>query len=227
MLSRMAAACTVLTSFRMNGTQTRFIVIACMIVQAMINTVSVLQLVLQCGPHPYRPVSMAGLLETSHMLTHDKTRPIDYSIFIICGILYRLMTRSNANHPLCKQTFLTSKEVGSSCNEPSLCQLTNIGVNAVMDFCLAAAVVFDLWIMASHIFKQHQGMPIWSRLRRVRRTVRFSQLWLLLALSGPLVFAGAASIVKIYVSNIRQVSLYHANNLRNSKISNSTLPVSF
>lgn len=105
-------------------------------------------------------------------------------------------------------------------------QLTDTGVNAVMDFCLAAAVMFDLWIMASHIFKQHQGMPVWSRLRRVRRAVQLDQVWLLLAIGGPLIFAGAASIVKIYVSYTCILSIYNTNSCRNSKISNSTLPVS-
>lgn len=104
----------------------------------------------------------------------------------------------------------------------------NIGVNGVMDFCLAAAVMFDLWIMASHVFKQHQGMPVWSRLRRARRTIQPGQVWMLLAFSGPLAFAGGASIVKIYVSNACNPSIYviYTNNHRNSKISNSTLPVS-
>lgn len=78
--------------------------------------------------------------------------------------------------------------------------LMKIGLNAVVDFCLAAIVVADLWRVSSYVLRQHSGMSMCSRLRRLRNTVRFGQLWLILALSGPLVLSGAASIVKTCVS---------------------------
>lgn len=33
-------------------------ILACILVQVVIDTVVILQIVLQCGPHPYRPVSI-------------------------------------------------------------------------------------------------------------------------------------------------------------------------
>lgn len=58
MISRTAVACTLLTSFGMNGKKTRLTILTCILAQTVASIISVLQTVLQCGPFPYRPVSL-------------------------------------------------------------------------------------------------------------------------------------------------------------------------
>lgn len=55
MISRTGMAWTLLTCFA--NRRIHLGIIACIVIQVVINTVVVLQSVLQCGPHPYFPVS--------------------------------------------------------------------------------------------------------------------------------------------------------------------------
>lgn len=59
MISRTGMAWTLLTCFTASDKRMRLTILACMLVQVVVNTVGVLQMVLQCGPYPYRPVSVS------------------------------------------------------------------------------------------------------------------------------------------------------------------------
>lgn len=55
MISRTGMAWTLLTCF--TNRRVRLSILACTVLQVVMNTAVVLQTVLQCGPHPYFPVS--------------------------------------------------------------------------------------------------------------------------------------------------------------------------
>lgn len=57
MISRTGMAWTLLISFTCSRVM-RLGIFACMLVQVVVNTIAILQIVLQCGPYPHRSVSM-------------------------------------------------------------------------------------------------------------------------------------------------------------------------
>ncbi|KIW21286.1 hypothetical protein PV08_01866 [Exophiala spinifera] len=60
MWSRTGVIIFLYTCFAQNRRSLRIIVIACLVVQIVVNLVTILQIILQCGPHPYRLVDRAS-----------------------------------------------------------------------------------------------------------------------------------------------------------------------
>lgn len=59
MISRTGMMWFLYQCFGINNTKTKRILIACAIIQVVVNSFTILQIVLQCGPNPYRLVSVA------------------------------------------------------------------------------------------------------------------------------------------------------------------------
>jgi hypothetical protein len=57
MVSRTGMMWFLYQCFGINNTKTKRFIIACMIIQVVVNSFTILQIVLQCGPNPYRVVN--------------------------------------------------------------------------------------------------------------------------------------------------------------------------
>lgn len=77
--------------------------------------------------------------------------------------------------------------------------LTMTGVNATVDFLLAAIAVIEIWQFFFQVLRQNPGVSFWSQFRDISGSVRVRRALQTLAISGILLLAGAASIVKAYV----------------------------
>lgn len=74
------------------------------------------------------------------------------------------------------------------------------GLNATVDFLLAATAAIEVWQSFFQELRQNQGVSFLSQLRRFSCSTRFRRALRTVAISSSLLLAGAASIVRAYVS---------------------------
>lgn len=74
------------------------------------------------------------------------------------------------------------------------------GVNATVDFLLAAIAAIEIWNFFFQELWQNPGVSFWSQFRDMSGCVRVRRALQTVAISGLLLLAGAASISKAYVS---------------------------
>lgn len=174
-------------------------IVVCMIIQIVVNSVTIVQIVVQCGPYPYRPVIANQVLRLggfslTHPLQADRTKyfhymwdplPADGSVrcqspsvqttvgFVQGGKLYAL---SILGHPLMQA-----------------------GFNTVIDLSLAGLATFELWQFFIQTLQRNPGVSVWTQFRKINSSVRSRRIWQTITLGGPLVLSGVASIVKTYV----------------------------
>ena len=110
MISRTGMMWFLLSCFANSNRRLRISIIICMIVQIVVNSITIVQIVVQCGPNPYYAVRLEniGSMEVQYWVLN---RPIERSTFIICGIPSRLMARSSASRPMFRRLSDLSKEV--------------------------------------------------------------------------------------------------------------------
>lgn len=84
----------------------------------------------------------------------------------------------------------------------SICNslLTTTGVNATVDFLLAAIAVIEVWQFSFPALRQGPCVSFWSRFGDISGSTKVRRALQTVAISGLLLLAGAASIVKAYVS---------------------------
>jgi len=78
--------------------------------------------------------------------------------------------------------------------------LTMAGVNATVDFLLAAIAAVEIWQFFFRELQQNPGVSFWSQFRDISGSVRVRWALPTVVISGLLLLAGDASIVKAYVS---------------------------
>lgn len=62
MVSRAGMTWFLYQCFANSDRRLRLTIIVCMMVQIIVNSVTIVQIVIQCGPHPYRPVCLSCLV---------------------------------------------------------------------------------------------------------------------------------------------------------------------
>lgn len=108
MVSRTGMMWFLLTCFAASDKKIRISIIICAIVQLVANMVTIVQIVVQCGPNPYYAVR---ILYGPASIILTLSRLIEYNTSTICGLLYQRMAPSNANHRVSKQLLALCKEV--------------------------------------------------------------------------------------------------------------------
>src|SRR5690348_7946846 len=96
MISRTGMMWFLYQCFGINNTKAKRTLIACAIIQIVVNSFTILQIVLQCGPNPYHLVSATDQTSATAILLLLLSRSIAQSIFIICGIPFLPTARSLA-----------------------------------------------------------------------------------------------------------------------------------
>lgn len=79
-------------------------------------------------------------------------------------------------------------------------RLTMTGVNATVNFLLAAIAVIEIWQFFFQVLRQNPGVSFWCQFRDISGCTKVRRTLQIVAISGLLLLAGAASIVKAYVS---------------------------
>jgi hypothetical protein len=74
------------------------------------------------------------------------------------------------------------------------------GINATVDFLLAAIAVIEAWQFFFQALRKNPGASFWSQFRDISGSIRIRRALQTVAIDGLLLLAGAASIVKAYVS---------------------------
>jgi hypothetical protein len=108
MVSRTGMMWFLLTCFAASDKKIRRSIIVCAIVQIVANMVTIVQIVVQCGPNPYYVVRELYRFALGILMM---LRPIVCNTFNTCGLLYQRMDLSNANHQVFKQLLALCKEV--------------------------------------------------------------------------------------------------------------------
>lgn len=62
MWSRTGMMLFLYTCFAVQNKRTRWVLIGCMVVQIIVNSFTIVQIVVQCGPNPYRTVRLSSFL---------------------------------------------------------------------------------------------------------------------------------------------------------------------
>jgi len=78
--------------------------------------------------------------------------------------------------------------------------LTIIGINATVNLLLAVISAIEIWQFFFRELRQNLGVSFWSQFRNTSGSVRVRRALQTVVISGLLLLAGAASIVKAYVS---------------------------
>ncbi|PKX92338.1 uncharacterized protein P174DRAFT_431765 [Aspergillus novofumigatus IBT 16806] len=183
MLSRSGMMCFLYTCFSSVDKQIRLSIIVCMAIQVVVNSVTAVQIIVQCGPNPYHAVNRVSYF---HYMWDNP--PADGSV--IC--------QSPA-----VQTTIGFVQGGITPAAVSTIHRTDgwPGFNTTIDFFLTALSAVQLWryTIRATDSAQAQHKPVFSRIRRMPRQALFRRIWQTISLSGPLLLSGIASIVKTYL----------------------------
>lgn len=183
MVSRTGMMWFLLTCFSASDRKIRVSIIICAIVQIVANMVTVVQIIVQCGPNPYQAVCFSASLLGESMADPIQSDRVMYF----------------------KYMWTPLPEDGSVvCQSPSVQTTVGFvqgGFNTVIDFFLAVLAAVELWQFFLRTLHRDHNLSFWSQFRKINSTVRSRRIWQTLTLSGPLLLSGAASIVKTYVSS--------------------------
>ena len=199
MISRTAMAWTLLTCFTASDKRMRLTILACMLIQVVMNTVGVLQMVLQCGPYPYHPVSVFKAVATKAQHANQGSGQPSGVLSLYVG---RDSGRWVGEMPVslgADDNRLRARRYGTRAQLMINVLTYAIGLNTVIDLFLAAVAAIEAWQFFIHTDNRKPGVSTWSHFRRISGSVRFHWIWQTVTFSGPLLLAGAASIVKTYV----------------------------
>lgn len=185
MISRTGMMWFLLSCFANSNRRLRISIIICMIVQIVVNSITIVQIVVQCGPNPYQTVSFddsSWMAEPYWLLD----RPIELDTFITCGILSRLMGRSSASRLMFRLRLDTSKEVWTvvSACFLSFLLIWKIGFNTIIDMYLAGISAFELWQFFIQTLQRNPGVSVWAQFSKINPNVRSRRIWQTLTLSG-------------------------------------------
>lgn len=185
MISRTGMMWFLLSCFANSNRRLRISIIICMIVQIVVNSITIVQIVVQCGPNPYYAVSLDDIssMAVQYWLLN---RPIEQNTFITCGILSQLMDRSSASRPMFRRLSDLSKEVCAIAPcMPAFVSLTRTtGFNTIIDMYLAGISAFELWQFFIQTLQRNPGVSVWAQFRKINPNVRSRRIWQTLTLSG-------------------------------------------
>ena len=200
MISRTGMAWTLLTCFTASDKRMRLTILACMLVQVVMNTVAVLQMVLQCGPYPYHPVSVfkPTTIKRNMLIEGSKANRLGYFHYMWDTIPADGSVKCQS--PSVQMT-IGFVQGGTDTRALSMISVLtySIGLNTVIDLFLATVAAIEAWQFFIQTDNRKPGVSAWSHFRRISGSVRFHWIWQTATFSGPLLLAGAASIVKTYV----------------------------
>ena len=202
MVSRSGMMWFLLTCFAASDKKIRQSIIVCAVVQVVVNMVTIVQIVVQCGPNPYRTVSIVHLSPWSILISSQTNRvqyfhymwtplPEDGSVQCQSPVVQTtigFVQGGMANYVLLQ---LSSKLIA-----------IGAGFNTVIDFFLAMLAAVELWQFFLRTLHRNPNTSFWSQFCKINGTVRSRRIWQTITLSGPLLLSGCASIVKTYVSKI-------------------------
>ena len=181
MWSRTGVILFLYTCFAQNRKSLRIVVLVCLVVQFVANLFTILQIILQCGPNPYRLVNRAAYF-------HYMWDPLPTDGSVVCQA------------PTVQAT-VGYVQGGMSRMDPfSQCRgLTLAALNTLVDFTLTYLAGFELW---QFMFRGNTGghhVSVFGRFKKLDSRIRNQRLWQTALLCGPLLLSGVASIVKTYV----------------------------
>ncbi|KAL4803732.1 hypothetical protein BDV18DRAFT_38669 [Aspergillus unguis] len=169
MLSRCGMTWFLYTCFSSLDRHVRVLIIAGMVIQIVINSVTILQIVLQCGPNPYTVVNRAAYF---HYMWDGV--PADNSV-------------------VCQSPDIqtTIGFVQGGLNSVVDFVLTVLSAMQLWQFSLRS-------INRAPTAASPGSNSFFAQLKRMPRQARTRRLWQTVILSGPLALSGCASIVKTY-----------------------------
>ncbi|KAL3457187.1 hypothetical protein BJX64DRAFT_293359 [Aspergillus heterothallicus] len=179
MFSRCGMTWFLYTCFSSADRHIRIIIIVGMVIQIVANSVTVLQIVLQCGPNPYRVIE-------SQREQVDRTA---YFHYMWDGV------------PTDGSVSCQSPNVQTTIG------FVQGGFNTAVDFALTILSAMQLWqysIRATDAAPSSSAggggsSSFMNRFKRMPRPARNRRIWQTVILSGPLALSGCASIVKTYL----------------------------
>lgn len=185
MVSRTGMMWFLLTCFAASDRKLRMSIIVCAIVQIVANMVTIVQIIVQCGPNPYQSADRVQYFK--YMWT---PLPADGSVVCQSPSVQTTVGFVQGGTYLIYDTRI----VLQGYINPVL-----IGFNTIIDFFLATLAAIELWQFFLRTLHREPNVTFWSQFRKINSTVRSRRIWQTLTLSGPLILSGAASIVKTYV----------------------------
>jgi hypothetical protein len=172
-----------LTCFAASDRKLRMSIIVCAIIQIAANMITIVQIIVQCGPNPYHSADRVQYFK--YMWT-----PLPADGSVVC-------------QSPSVQTTVGFVQGGTYSNSSTLAWYYTdrvlTGFNTIIDFALAALAAVELWQFFLRTLNREPNVSFWSQFRKINSTVRSRRIWQTLTLSGPLILSGAASIVKTYV----------------------------
>ncbi|KAJ5799100.1 uncharacterized protein N7518_001168 [Penicillium psychrosexuale] len=198
MVSRAGMMWFLLTCFAASDKMIRQSIIVCAVVQVVVNMVTIVQIIVQCGPNPYQTVSIL-LLGAWSILISSQTDRVQY--------FHYMWTPLPEDGSVKCQSPVVQTTVGFVQGGMGNCILQQLGsnliairtgFNTVIDFFLAVLAAVELWQFFLRTLHRNPNTSFWSQFRKINGTVRSRRIWQTITLSGPLLLSGCASIVKTY-----------------------------
>ncbi|KXG51696.1 uncharacterized protein PGRI_090890 [Penicillium griseofulvum] len=179
MISRAGMMWFLLTCFAASDKKIRKSIIICAVIQVIVNMVTIVQIIVQCGPNPYQTVGTL-LLSALPILISSQANRVQYFHYMWTPL----------------------PEDGSvQCQSPAVQTTVGFvqgGFNTVIDFFLALLAAVELWQFFLRTLHGDPNTTFWSQFCKISATVRSRRIWQTITLSGPLILSGCASIVKTY-----------------------------
>lgn len=221
MISRTGMMWFLLSCFAHSNRRLRISIIICMIIQIAVNSITIVQIVVQCGPNPYQAVSVSSFY-VSFLLDIDISSnyfigwpnsvfPLHVGSSSLRWIGCMSITDGADNYRIC-----TRRLVRNLHRKFFFSDFLLLGFNTVIDLYLGGLAAFELWQFFIQTLERNPGVPVWKQFNKINGSVRSRRIWQTLTLSGyeghflflnceadrcsrPLFLSGAASVVKTYV----------------------------
>jgi hypothetical protein len=184
MISRTGMMWFLLSCFANSNRRLRISIIICMIIQIAVNSITIVQIVVQCGPNPYQSVRGCLFFLTRYVLSNyciGRSNSV-FSLHVgspsVRWIGCMSITDSADNYRICTRRLVSYKQLNRHID--SFC----LGFNTVIDLYLGGLAAFELWQFFIQTLELNPGVSFWTQFNKINGTVRSRRIWQTLTLSG-------------------------------------------